>query len=195
MLLGVRVAAHTVINLGEHRRRESAGMTAVINPVLLDRLMNLPVGVPVVDPVAWAEMADQQPEILERGEDGASVTRHLNSPLTIADVMVRAAPGRELRAVQDASLFASFTRRWVAASRSCVPEAVMLEAKLCGVGLLDQFRTVLLPAEKPANLTVDGWSWLQEEKAYRRWLSGRPDSRGMESPSPATDGASAAEAS
>jgi hypothetical protein len=195
MLLGVRVTAYAVINIAEHRRRETAGMTAVINPALLDRLMNLPVGVPVIDPVVWAEMADQPPEILERGEDGASITRRLDSPLTIADVVVQAAAGRELRAVQDASLFASFTRRWVAVPRRRIPEATMLEAKLCGVGILDPSRKVLLPADKPVNLTIDGWSWLQEEKAYRRWLSGRTRIRGMESPSPATDGASVTEAS
>ena len=70
----------------------------------------------------------------------------------------------------------------------------MLEAKLCGVGILDLCRKVLLPAEKPAALTKDGWSWLQEEKAYRRWLSGRP---GMWAggPSQATDGASVTRAS
>jgi len=174
VLLGVRVAAYTVINIAEHRRREAAGMTAVINPALLDRLMNLPVAVTVIDPVVWAEMADLPPGILERAEDGASITRRLDAPLTIADVVVHAAVGRELRAVQDVSLFAGFTRRWVAAPRSRIPEATMLEAKLCGVGILDLCRKVLLPAEKPVALTKDGWSWLQEEKAYRRWLSGRP---------------------
>jgi hypothetical protein len=195
VLLGVRVVACTVINIAEHRRREAAGMAAVINPALLDRMMNLPVAVTVIDPVVWAEMADLPPGILERAEDGASITRRLDAPLTIADVVVHAAAGRELRAVQDASLFAGFTRRWVAAPRSRVPEAAMLEAKLCGVGILDLCRKVLLPAEKPVALTKDGWSWLQEEKAYRRWLSGRPHIRGMESPSPATDGAKATKAS
>ena len=120
-------------------------------------------------------MAGQAPGILERDADGVSVTRRLESPLSIADVVVQTAAGRELRAVQDASLFAGFTRRWVAADR--VPDAALLEAKLCGVGILDADHEVLLPAAKPVALTRDGWSWLLEEKVYRRWLGGRPRER------------------
>ncbi|HME65877.1 MAG TPA: hypothetical protein VKG61_13395 [Streptosporangiaceae bacterium] len=174
MLLGVRVTAYAVINVAEHRRREATGMGAVLQPALLDRLLDQPAGVPVIDPAGWAEMAGQAPGILERDSDGVSVTRRLESPLSIADVVVQTAAGRELRAVQDASLFAGFTRRWVAAARSRVPDAAMLEAKVCGVGILDPGRRVLLAAEKPVALTRDGWSWLLEEKVYRRWLGGRP---------------------
>jgi len=187
-LLGVRVTACVVINRAEHRRREAAVMAAVTNPALLDRLLDLPVAVPVTDPVVWAEMADQPPGIVERGDD-ASITRYLESPLTIADVVVAAAAGRELRAVRDASLFAGFTRRWVAAARDRIPEAALLEAKVCGVGVLGASRRVLLQAEQPVSVTVDGWSWLLEEKTYRHWLTRRPPDRGMQSPSPATDGA------
>lgn len=172
MLLGVRVTAHAVVNLAEHRRREAAGMAAVIDPALLDRLLDLPVGVPVIDPAWWA---GQFPGILERDPDGVSVTRRLESPLSIADVVVQTAAGRELRAVQDASLFAGFTRRWVAADR--VPDAMLLEAKLCGVGILGADHKVLWPAAKPVTVTRDGWSWLLEEKVYRRWLGGRPGGR------------------
>jgi hypothetical protein len=169
MLLGVRVTAHAVVNLAEHHRREAAGMAAVLDPALLDRLLDLPAGVPVIDPAWWAR---QLPGILEREPDGVSVTRRLESPLSITDVVVRAAAGRELRAVQDASLFAGFTCRWTAADH--VPDAVLLEAKLCGVGILGAGPRVVLPAEKPVTQTRDGWSWLLEEKTYRRWLSGRP---------------------
>lgn len=176
-MLGVRVTAAAVIHIAEHRRREAAGLGAVTRPGLLDRLLDLPAGLPVTDPVVWAEMTGQPPGIAERGEDGASVTRLLDSPLTIADVAVDAAAGRELRAVQDASLFAGFARRWVAVARGRAPEAAMLEAKLCGVGILDHSRRVLLPAERPVSLTVDGWSWLLEEKAYRHWLTRRPRNR------------------
>jgi hypothetical protein len=189
MLLGVRVTAYVVINVGEHRRREAGGMGAIVYPGLLDRLMDLPVAVPVADPVAWAETAGQPPGILERGEDGASVTRRLESPLAIAGVVIQAASGRELRAVQDATLFAGFTHRWVAAARGRVPDAAVLEAKLCGVGIVDPSHRVLLAAAKPVALTRDGWSWLLEEKAYRRWLSGRPGARGTASRCPATGGA------
>jgi hypothetical protein len=189
-LLGVRVTAYAVINIAEHSRREAAGLGAVINPALLDRLLDLPVGISVSDPVMWAELADQPPGILQRSQDGTSITRRLESPLAITGVVVKAAPGTELRAVQDASLFAGFTRRWVEASRDRVPDAAMLEAKLCGVGVLDPGPRVLLPAEKPVSLTVDGWTWLLEEKAYRSWLNVRPGNDAKESPGPATDGAS-----
>ena len=168
MLLGVRVTAYAVVNLAEHRRREAAGMAAVIDPALLDHLLDLPAGVPVIDPAGWA---GQLPGIIERDPDGVSVTRCLESPLSIAEVVVQAAADRELRAVQDASLFAGFTRRWVAADR--VPDAVLLEAKLCGVGIRDAGYRALLPAAKPVALTRDGWSWLLEEKVYRRWLGAR----------------------
>ena len=193
MLLGVRVTAYAVINVAEHRRRETAGMGTVINPALLDRLMDLPIGTWVTDPVVWAEMTDQPRGVVERHEDGATITRRLESPLTITDVLVDATTGQELRAVQDASLFAGFTRRWIAATSRRIPDAAMLEAKLCGVGIVDQARgLLLLPAEKPGGLTRDGWSWLLEEKAYQRWLTRQAGNHGLESPARATDGASGA---
>jgi hypothetical protein len=195
MLLGVRVTAYAIINIAEHQRRETAGLGAVINPALLERLMDLPTGISVTDPVAWAEMADQPRAVAERHEDGARITRRLESPLTITDVVVGAAAGQQLRAVQDASLFAGFTRRWMAATPSRIPDAAMLEAQLCGVGIIDQHRRQLRPAEKPEGRTRDGWSWLLEEKTYRRWLTRRAGNHEQENPARATDGASEAGAS
>ena len=182
MLLGVRITAYAIINIAEHRRRETAGMGAVTMPALLDRLMDLPIGIPVTDPVMWAVLADQPGGVAEGDEDGARITRRLESPLTITDVVVGAVAGKELRAVQDASLFAGFARRWIAATPSRIPDAAMLEAKLCGVGIVDQRRRQLLAAEKPQGLTRDGWSWLLEEKAYRRWLTRRAGSYEQENP-------------
>jgi hypothetical protein len=195
MLLGVRVTAYAIINIAEHRRREIAGMGAITIPALLDRLMDLPIRIPVPDPVLWAELADQPTGVAEGDEGGARITRHLESPLTITDVVVGAVTGQELRAVQDASLFAGFARRWVAATPTRIPDAAMLEAKLCGVGIVDERRRLLLPAEKPDGLTRDRWSWLLEEMTYRRWLTRRAGNREQESPARATDGASDAEAS
>jgi hypothetical protein len=189
-LLGVRVTAYAVLNAAEHGRRRSAGLGAVSDPALLDRLMDLPAGLPVADPVIWAEMGDQLPGVVERDEDGATVTRLLEPPLTIDDVAVNAAVGREQGAVQDASLFAGFTRRWVTAARDRVPDSVVLEAKLCGVGILGRCGQVLLAAEAPASLTIDGWTWLLQEKTYRRWLNQRSGDHAPVSPSPATGGAS-----
>ena len=202
MLLGVRVTAYAIINVAEQQRRGTVGTGAVTNPALLDRLMDLPMGIPVSDPVVWAEMAGQPCGVSERHEDGARVTRRLESPLTVTDVVVDAATGKELRAVQDASLFAGFTRRWISVVSGRIPDAAVLEAKLCGVGIVDagvvdagvvdQGRGQLLAAEKPEGLTRDGWSWLLEEKTYGRWLSRRSGNPEKESPARATDGASEA---
>ena len=65
--------------------------------------------------------------------------------------------GREVRAVQDASLFASFTSRWVAVQAPEAPVAVV-EAKLCGVGLLGPDRHVVLAAERPPSRALDEWA-------------------------------------
>jgi len=194
LLLGVRVTAYAVVNLVEHRRRRLASLGAVVDPALLDRLLDLPHGVCVPDPVAWTETADQPPAIAERHEDGMTITRRLASPLTITDVVVGASAGRELRAVQEASLFVGFTRRWVMIAGNRLAGRTMLEARLCGVGLLDSCREVLVPAEHPADRTVDGWSWLLEERTYRRWLSARSRNDEKGSPRPATGAASVTKA-
>ncbi|MBO0801536.1 MAG: hypothetical protein J2P25_00460 [Nocardiopsaceae bacterium] len=164
-LLGVRVAAYVVTDWAEHRRREAAGITAVTDPALLDRLLDLPIDVPVRDAVIWAEMAGQAPAIVERAGDGASVTRLLRSPLATEDVTISAAVGRELAAVQDVSLFAGFTRRWMVASCDQLPDVVQLEAKLCGVGVLGPEGKVVLPAAPPASVLIDKWSWLWRRRS------------------------------
>jgi hypothetical protein len=117
----------------------------------------------VSDPVAGAEMAGQPRGAAERDADGARSTRRLESPLTITDVIVDSPAGMELHAVQDASLFAGSTRRWIAARSSRVPDAAMLEAILCGVGIVDWRHWQLRPNQKPEGLTRDGWFWLLGE--------------------------------
>jgi len=190
-LLGVRVTAHAVLNVAEHGRRRAAGLGAVTDPDLLDRLLDLPASVPVADAAAWAEMQGQPPGIANCEEDAGTVSRLLEPPLAIGEVTVRAAGGRELRAVQDASLFAGFTRRSAMAARDFIPDSVMLEAKLCGVGIRDRCGMVMLAAEPPVRATVDGWSWLLQEKTYSRWLNQQSGDHVLASPFPATGAASA----
>jgi hypothetical protein len=192
-LLGVRVSVRAFLNDAEHGRRVSAGLGAVTDPALLERLMDFPLAIPVADVVAWAEMTDQPPAVVDRVRDGATVTRVLQPPLTINDVVITATGGRELAAVRDASLFAGFTRRWIVLTRSRVLDEVVLEAKLCGVGVVDQHGTVLLGGQCPASPTIDGWTWLLQEKTYRRWLSERSLGRGPGTPAPATGKATAAQ--
>src|SRR5262245_2278724 len=174
MLLGTPVTAWVRPNPEEHSRRATLGLGAVTDPALLDLLLGLPLGIPVDDPVAWIETADQQQGIVGRAPDGRTVTRHLDMPLHIEAVIVSAASGRDLRAVQDASLFASFSRRWVATARRHVPDVTVLEAKLFGVGLMRQSGQILLDAEPPIAPITDCWTWLLREKTYRRMLRPGP---------------------
>lgn len=191
-LLGVRVSVRAFLSDAEHERRVSARLGAVTDPALLERLMDLPLAIPVADAVAWAEMTDQPPAVVGRARDGVTVTRILQPPLTISDVVLTPPGGRELAAVQEASLFAGFTHRWIVLTRSSVPDEVVLEAKLCGVGVVDQHGTVLLAGQRPATPTIDGWTWLLQEKTYRRWLSERSRGREPGTPTPATGEATAA---
>ena len=169
-LLGTRVTAQVRLNRSEVGRRNASGVGPVTDPALLERLHGLPLGRPVYDPALWAETSGLPDGIVDRGDAGCTVVRLLEQPLVIDGVIVPGERGRELRAVQDASLFAGFTRRWVQTRRVAIPDAVILEAKLCGVGLLDPRGQVVLPAEPPTITTTDGWTWLLAEKTYRRWL-------------------------
>jgi len=169
-LLGVRVAARALVNSAEHQRRSVLGLGAVTDPALLGRLLGLPAQCPRQDVAVWAETSAAATGIMDCGADGCTVTRLLEPPLVVDDVMVPASRGRELRAVQDASLFASFTRRWVQTQGPAMPDTAVLEAKLCGVGLLSSDGRVLLPAEPSTSAAADGWTWLLAEKVYRRWL-------------------------
>ncbi len=190
-LLGVRVTAHAVLNRIEHERRSFLGITALTDPALLGRLLDLPVGRPVLDPVVWAEPAGQPTGVVARGDDGHTVTRLLEPALIVEDVIVPGPRGREVRAVQDASLFASFTSRWVAVEAQDAPDTMVMEAKLCGVGLIDRDDRVLLTAEQPTSRVVDGWAWLVWEKTYRRWLKERSRVRETVSQAQATGEANA----
>jgi hypothetical protein len=168
-LLGVCVRVEGTLDPAEHRRRQGAGLSAVTDSELLGRLLEVPVGQPVADPVFWAETAGQPAGIVVRGDDGYTVTRRLRTALVIDRVIVAALRGGENRAIQQASLFAGFTARWVQAAAE-PRAAVVLEAKLCGVGLLDAAGSVVLAGEPP-DAHADGWAWLLQEKAYGRWLT------------------------
>lgn len=193
-LLGIRVAAVAAINAMEHDRRQAAGCGAVTDPALLGRLLGLPLETAVSDPVVWAETADQPTGVIDRDAGGVSVTRHLAAPLAIEDVIVVAPPGRELRAVQDLSMFVRFTRRWVVTTRRRIPDPVVLEAKLCGVGILDAAGEVLA-SEAPPTGEMDSWDWMLREQVYRKWLSQSSRDRATVTPAQATGGASATPAS
>jgi hypothetical protein len=169
-LLGMRVTAVASIDAAEHDRRLASGCGAVTDPALLGCLLGLPLGASVPDPVAWAETTDQPPAVIGRDVDGITVTRCLATPLAIEDVIAVAPAGRELRAVQDVSLFACFARRWVVTTKHRMPERVVLEAKLCGIGILGP-SGLQLASEAPVTREMDAWDWMLREKVYRRWVS------------------------
>jgi hypothetical protein len=193
-LLGVRVTVIAIIDAAEHARRVADECGAITDPALLDRLLGLPLGLSVPDPVAWAEAADQPFGVIDRDTDGITVTRRLAPPLAIADVLVVAAAGRELRAVQDASVFARFARRWVVTTSHRMQEPAVLEAKLCGVGILGP-SGALLAGEVPMTQETDAWGWMLREKVYRRWLSQSAQGHATAIPARATDEATATQAS
>jgi hypothetical protein len=170
-LIGVDVAVIAVIDFEEHERRSASGCGPVTDPALLDCLLRLAPGEPIADPVTWAETADQPASVVVRGADGITVTRCLAKPLSIEDVMVRANVGQELRAIQEASLFARFARRSVITSRTDLSESVYLEAKLLGIGLVHAQGMTLLPGEAQASTATDAWDWMIREQVYRQWLS------------------------
>jgi hypothetical protein len=189
-LLGVRVTTIAIIDVAEHDRRLAAACSAITDPALLDRLLGLPLGMSVADPVAWVETADQPTGVIGRDTDGITVTRRLAAPLVIQDILVAAPRGRELRAVQDASLFARFARRWVVTTSHRTPESVVLEAKLCGVGILGP-SGALLAGEAPVTQETDAWAWMLREKVYRRWLSQSARGHATATPARATGEATA----
>lgn len=146
-LLGTRVIAQVRLNRAEVGRRDASGVGPVTNPALLARLHDLPLKMPVHDPALWAETSGLPDGIVDRDDAMCTVVRLLEQPLVIDDVILRGERGRELRVVQDASLFASFARRWVQARRVAIPDTVILEAKLFGVGLVDLRGQVVLSAD------------------------------------------------
>ena len=89
-LLGVPVTALARLNPGEHERRREIGLGPVTDPALLDRLLNLPAGLPVADPAAWAQALALPAGIVSRARDGRTVTRTLDFPLTVDAVVVPA---------------------------------------------------------------------------------------------------------
>jgi hypothetical protein len=188
------VTAVAIIDAAEHERRRAAACEAITDPALLDRLLELPLGMSVPDPVAWAETADQPFGVIGRDTDGITVTRRLTVPLVIEDVIVAAPAGRELRAVQTVSLFARFARRWVVTTSHRMPEPVILEAKLCGVGILGP-SGALLASEAPTKSKADAWDWMLREKVYRRWLSQSARGHATATPAQATGEPTATQAS
>lgn len=185
-LFGAEVSVCASLDHAEHERRISLGQTAVTDPALLDRLLDLPADTAVHDTAAWAETADQPASVVERADDGVTITRRLRPPLVLLRVTAPARHGQESQAVQAVAALAGFAPRWVVVATRTAPERAVLEAQLCGVGLLDVGGRVLVEAEDPVGATLDGWAWLLQEKTYRRWLSEQSRDRGRASRAPTT---------
>ena len=72
--------------------------------------------------------------------------------------------------------------------------AVVLEAKLCGVGILCPAGEVLA-SEAPTTREMDSWGWMLREQVYRKWLSQSSQDRATAIPAQAIGEASATPAS
>jgi hypothetical protein len=190
-LLGVHVVASVAMNHNEHERRDVLGLGPVNDPALLGRLLDFRPDEEVNDPVLWAETVGLPAGIVERGDDGYAVTPRLQPPLIVCSIIVQGQEGRELLAVQNASLFAGFAARWVSLQCRDVTDVAMMEAVLCGVGLIGPRGDVLLEAQGPESQVADEWSWLLQEKIYGRWLREQARAHARESQVPTTGEANA----
>jgi len=95
---------------------------------------------------------------------GTRSTRLLEPALVIEDVIVAGRAGRELRAIQGASPSLASPRGGLPIEAPCAPEAVVMEAKLFGVGLLAQDSRVILQLNGGWSDAIDGWAWLLWER-------------------------------
>ena len=69
-------------------------------------------------------------------------------------------------------LFAGSAFRWIAA-KGVLPEPAVMEAALCGAGVLGRRGDTVVAAEPLTVDTADGWSWLLTEKTCKRGLAER----------------------
>jgi hypothetical protein len=153
----------------EHERRTRAGLGGVTSLVLLDTLMNLPLGMPVpaadLDVLARAHLARVPGGVIELRE--AQITRVLTPPLTVVAVLVRARDWR--RGVTRASCFAPFAQRVLLLDREPKPE-LLWEASVFGVGVwVDTADGAMREVCPPAPFVRRYWKpagWRFAERAY-----------------------------
>jgi hypothetical protein len=152
-LLGTTVSAAATVDLAEHDRRREIGVGGVQNPLLLEALIN-----------------SQGREPTCRHPCLAGPDRALRPVASLDAVVVSTQPGSELNAVHAASLFASYTYRWVELAPEGVNDVVELEARFCGVGLVSARDGVAVHAQPPTEWRFDQWLWTLQEKVYEQWL-------------------------
>lgn len=169
-LLGTQVAAVATLDLDEHNRRRELRLGGVTDPLLLDSLINLSGPQPAEDHPELTDVERTRNGIVEWRDDG-TIVRILRPVASLEAVVLRARHGHELAAVQAASLFAAYTYRWVEVPVDGIQDVVEMEAKVCGVGLVDASHGVVVEAEPPVDWRFDQWLWMLQEKVYERWLT------------------------
>ncbi|PBC71160.1 hypothetical protein BX265_5749 [Streptomyces sp. TLI_235] len=166
-VLGSRALLLYRVDETEHRRRQAAGSEPLDSIPALERLLGLPVGLPV--PVgSLPEQAGIRD--LPRGAvewDADLVTRRAVRPLAVDLAVVRAAGWRT--GLERAGRFAPFCRRAVLLDE--VPRAgrdeTLAEASFYGIGVLvdepDGIRIALEPeAYRPQRHTAAAWHFVEE---------------------------------
>lgn len=168
---GGRADALCVLDDGEHRRRQHAGMGALTSLTVLDAMMNLPLDVPVrrsdISPYALARIGRADAALVVVEADW--VTRVGRPPLTVLGALVSAPSWRD--ALRRAVAFGPFSQRIVVLDRAPTNIDLLLwEAELAGVGvwLSDDASTNELLAPEPFRLRyLKAATWRFAERAYR----------------------------
>lgn len=172
-LLGQRVSVVAKIETEEHEWRGEAGIGALVDYELLDRLVDLPYRVPIsagADEAFAGARASGAVEI-----DGGTVIRVVRRPCQVIGVLRHG--DAWLRSIEEMSLFAPLAARAVILSGGTADDdAAELEAASLGVGLARCDRDGLEPRvtvlPKPTSPRLSTGSWLMAETVYAAWLHG-----------------------
>ena len=174
LLQGRHVDVVVRLDQAEHERRSRFGLGAVAHPRLLRRLLEVPRGVLVDDPILRAETHLLPRGVVDVVEHGVAcgLSRALAPPLTLEAVVVPAGGRPRLGHVDLASRYATYVRRWVVSRTARVDPAVVTAASVYGVGVVVELPSpaVVVDAGEPVGDGMPEWSWCFAEQAYAAWL-------------------------
>lgn len=173
----VHVTAVIRPDLAEIRRREAAGLGAVLSHDLTEVLAELPADWPVarsdLDPVTLQLLDAAPPGVVEH--TSTTITRLWRPALTVSGIMTTS---RDWRAgLRTVSLFAADAPRGLVLSRQPhKPEAMLIRARELGIGVLapdnsEQWRLLVAPEREPSYAPGPRhWRFLETTYLARRRL-------------------------
>lgn len=165
----------------EHQRRLAAGLEAVTDLLLLDRLLSLP----LCEPVNWNALPPLDQAVLRAtpsgvvGRSAQQVQRLLTRVVNVRLVIVQSDRWRQ--GLRRASAFEQFAQRVVLLARAPTNlDSKLWEADALGVGVWVQdggdLRQLVAPAPwRPGYIKAAGWRF--SERAYRGWRRATATSR------------------